>query len=71
MQFLVSNHEELCKEEVKTIITVDFFQRLKCPYSGLQYKSYLAESEPVRPTQRIKEWLGEVTKAPPGAVLEV
>jgi hypothetical protein len=74
--FLTSNYEELCKGKVKTVIMVDFLKWPKWPCSGLQSKNYLHKSEPAHPTQRkglkrIKEWLGEIIREPPGAVLEV
>lgn len=74
--FLTSNYEELCKEEVKIVTTVDTLKWPNWPCSGLQYKSYLAESEPVHPTWRkglkgIKELLGEIIEEPTDAVSEV
>lgn len=74
--FLISNYEELCKEKVKIVITVETLKWSKCPCSGLQCKSYLAESEPMHPTRskglkRIKELLGEIIKKPTEAALEV
>lgn len=74
--FLISNYEELCKEKVKIVTTVDTLKWSKWPCSGLQYKSYLAESEPTHPIRRkglkgIKELLGEIIEEPTEAVLEV